>query len=234
MQRPTRGTLIEEEDLKVRRILVMAISVILAVAVAAPAVSAQSAGSDAQASGQIAELSAAWWQHVSSLPTGTNPTVGSYKANSPKCEGLVNGTFFLAGATSGDPVVRSCTVPADTQIFFPVVTIVCGEVFNDPANLTDKQLASYCEKLFNQFTRGGKMFATVDGEPVPIECTTSPIFEATVVKNNPFGSPGGTSKAVAVGCYVLLEPLSPGEHTLTFGISGSPFEQNITYHLTVV
>jgi hypothetical protein len=111
---------------------------------------------------------------------------------------------------------------------------VCGEVFNDPANLTDKQLTSYCQKLFREFTRGGEMFATVDGQAVPIKCATSPIFEATVPNNNPWGSPGGTSKAVAVGCYVLLEPLSPGEHTLTFGTSGSLFEQDIIYHLRVV
>jgi hypothetical protein len=52
-----------------------------------------------------------------------------------------------------------------------------------------------------------------------------------------FGLPSGRYEpAVADGFYLLLPPLTPGPHTLTFGGSGNlagPFTQSVVYHLTV-
>jgi hypothetical protein len=58
------------------------------------------------------------------------------------------------------------------------------------------------------------------------------------VADNFFGIPAGTyAPAVADGVYLLLAPLTPGPHTISFGGTafsfGSSFSQDITYHLTV-
>jgi hypothetical protein len=39
---------------------------------------------------------------------------------------------------------------------------------------------------------------------------------------------------VAAGLWVTLPPLPPGEHTIHFEITGASFDQDLTYHLTVV
>ena len=41
-------------------------------------------------------------------------------------------------------------------------------------------------------------------------------FEFTAVENNPVGIPAGNGTGVADGFWILLKPLKPGEHTITF------------------
>jgi hypothetical protein len=55
--------------------------------------------------------------------------------------------------------------------------------------------------------------------------------------DNLFGLPAGRYEpAVADGFYLLLPPLTPGPHTVTFGGSGNvagPFTQSVVYDFTV-
>jgi hypothetical protein len=44
---------------------------------------------------------------------------------------------------------------------------------------------------------------------------------------------GSQQKAVSDGYWLLLNPLSPGHHTLQFGGSFAGFSQSVTYNLTV-
>jgi hypothetical protein len=66
---------------------------------------------------------------------------------------------------------------------------------------------------------------------------TAPAFSLTFPDDNFFGLPAGTyAPAVTDGVYLLLAPLTPGAHTITFGGAGYAFgsiSQDITYHLTV-
>src|SRR5215212_10038065 len=103
----------------------MVLSVILAVAVAAPIASGQTS-SQGQNLGQ---LTGDWWNW--STATSPSPVVGSYKSGA-QCNGrYVKGVFFLAGAAFGSPptVERTCNVPANTTILFPVVNVICSEAF---------------------------------------------------------------------------------------------------------
>ena len=68
----------------------------------------------------------------------------------------------------------------------------------------------------------------------------APAFFLTFQTDNLFspGLPAGTfGPSVSDGAWLLLAPLSPGRHTLSFGgtaeAGGSPNSQNITYNLTV-
>src|SRR5215208_1828998 len=101
----------------------MVLSVILALVVAAPIASGQTSS---QGQG-LEKLTAEWWNWATSI--NPSPLEGSYNGGD-QCEGeYVEGVFFLAGSVGTDPVERTCTVPADTPIFFPVVNVVCSEAF---------------------------------------------------------------------------------------------------------
>ena len=64
-----------------------------------------------------------------------SPLDGSY-TNTAQCEGeYVEGVFFLAGAGGSKKVDRTCTVPADMPIFFPVSNVVCSEAFGAVAKI---------------------------------------------------------------------------------------------------
>ena len=68
---------------------------------------------------------------------------------------------------------------------------------------------------------------------------TAPAFSVTLPADNFFAPlPAGTyGPTVADGVYLLLAPLTPGAHTITFGGTGSfaggKFMEDITYHLVV-
>src|SRR5215213_7832688 len=111
----------------VKRIIIMALGVLLALALATPMALAK-VGQGAAASGKAAELAVAWTQWAYSKPVGVNPQIGSYEGG-PKCDGTPvsptqGKTWFLAGTNDGSVVTRTCTMPVGTKLFFPVVSVV--------------------------------------------------------------------------------------------------------------
>jgi hypothetical protein len=61
----------------------------------------------------------------------------------------------------------------------------------------------------------------------------SPLFTFSYPADNVLGLPGpGSTQAVADGFYVMLAPLSHGQHTLRFTANGA-FPVDVTYRLTV-
>src|SRR4029079_2045176 len=72
-------------------------------------------------------MSAEWWQFVSSIPVAENP---GFDPTGEKCfMGQRGSTWFLIG-TFGGTVTRTCSVPADKEIFFPVGTISFADTPN--------------------------------------------------------------------------------------------------------
>jgi hypothetical protein len=212
----------------VRRIVVMALSVILALVVAAPMASGQTA-SPSQTN--LSELTAAWWDWAMTEPS---PLEGSYTGGA-QCDGnFVEGVFFLAGSTTGQPVNRTCTVPADTPILFPVVNVVCSRAFTPP----DPTPYTRCAKdLIDQALVGSTTFARLDGQDLEIQRVASGTFQWTIESdNNPFGLQAGTYPAASDGLWVYLpQGLTAGEYTLEFGGKFTAgFRQRITYNLIVV
>src|SRR5688572_712686 len=111
----------------VKRIIIMALGVLLALALATPMALAQ-VGQGAAASGTAAELAVAWTQWAYSKPKAESPLIGEYEGG-PRCDGTpVSPTqgkqWFLAGTPDGSEVVRTCTMPVGTHLFFPVVSVV--------------------------------------------------------------------------------------------------------------
>jgi hypothetical protein len=206
----------------VKRITVLALSVVLALVVAAPMAAAQSdlpSNIRNQAhSSNLKELAAQWWNWAVLEPS---PLDSDYEGG-PKCEGeFVDGVFFLAGTTRGD-ATRTCTVPADTPLFFPVVNVVCSEAPTveqpDGTFTGDPQPYAKCAKQYvrSYIKAGGDPYATLDGEDLTIRRVGSKPFnwtfpeESTVFPSVPVGS----YDAATFGLWVYAPE---GEHTVRFG-----------------
>jgi hypothetical protein len=230
----------------VKRAIVMALSVILALALAMPASLAQ-VGQGAKASGKAAELAALWWQWALVDPPATNPLVGGYEGG-PQCDGeplsdAPGKKWFLAGAFGSGEVERTCTMPVGTQLFFPVGNVIF--VITEPNE--NEQVAREAVNEFIDAVLADPEFSmsvTVDGKEVKstrIVRAETALFTVTVPEDNIFDSPGfdlpaGSYEAVADGLWVALPPLPPGEHIVHFEMSAPSleFSQDITYTLVVV
>ena len=220
-----------------KRVVVMVISVVLALVVAAPMAFGQVADGSA-ASEQARELSAAWWPWALEKSTAASPLNGSYDGG-PRCNGqAANGsakkTWFLAGTITGGSVERTCTVPAGREIFFPVYNILD---FNVEGAQTEEELRQEVKGWTDDALANPSppLFATVDGNPVEMNRLDSPsdLFYFRLLKRNylteAFGIAPGQYVGVTDGVWVTLPPLSEGQHTVHFGGNG----QDNTYHLTV-
>ncbi|CAN98535.1 hypothetical protein sce8365 [Sorangium cellulosum So ce56] len=188
------------------------------------------------------DLSAQWWQWATSIPTPDNPLTDTTGENC--MVGQRGDVWFLAGAAFGGEVTRSCTVPENKKIFFPIVNIlawnspnVCGQ---DSENLSVDELFEGIHPFIEGITDA---YATVDGRLVRHERRVrSDAFEITVPEENLFDAfcpenvPAGIySPSVDEGIYVLLPRLSPGEHTIVINAENSDagFDLHITYKLNV-
>ena len=226
-----------------RRIVVLALGVLLALALAAPLASAQ-VGQGAKASGKASELAADWWQWALAEPVATNPLVGDY-TDGPQCDGrpvsdVPGKKWFLAGTLDGSAVERTCTMPVGTQLFFPV--------FNAIWILEPGETVKFARQQVNEFINSVladpdlSMVVTVDGKEVKskrIVRAESPDFLVSLPDENVFGAPAvdyQNTPSVTDGLWAALPPLSKGEHTIHVEVSAPNIglSQDNTYYLTVV
>lgn len=236
-----------------KRWIVMAVSILLALTLAAPVAFGQP-GQGSTASGASGKLAAAWWQWALSEPADTNPLIGGY-TDGPQCDGqpltdTLAQEWFLGGSFGASAVERTCTVPVGTQLFFPAFNIA---ILRDPANPGDTEA-----HLFDQAhgyvdaalaDPDFSMVVTVDGKAVPtkrIVRAEAGIFSGESPLLVSETNPSGSYEAVTDGYWVTLPPLSTGEHTIAWKVSApnadtDPFTegvqhfttQEITYNLTV-
>lgn len=200
-----------------------------AVAVAAMGVSVPAVGDESSG----ARLSEQWWQLVASVPLAQNPIAdetGTY------CNlGQRGDVWYLHGSFGnpvGDPIERSCTVPAGRRLLVPVVNVMCnpfeGETVEDNVKLCKDFMDAVDLKVL-----------TVDGADrgkLIRRFGASEPFAVSIPADGVFGYPAGTYIGVADGYYAMLPPLAPGAHTIHFqgGVVAWDFTVDVVYHLTVV
>jgi hypothetical protein len=178
-----------------------------------------------------------WWQWMLSSPQNVSPLTDQTGKN---CGQNQNGpVWFLAGTTGGS-ATRICNIPAGKSILFPIINSECS-YSERPALKTESDLAQ-CAKLQNAATTN--LQVTLDGaniHQIDKYRVTSPLFNVTFPANNVFGSPVGTTQAVADGWYVFLHPLTTGKHELHFSgltpanptTGTNNYSLDLTYHLIV-
>jgi hypothetical protein len=149
-----------------------------------------------------------------------------------------DGVLFLPGGNFFPVPPRNLTISANTALFFPIVQFE-SSVFEPPPDHGDDE-ASLRANSNMRLDSHGPPFARIDGvsvDPAPFRIET-PLFEwGPLPANNVFqflglNAPAGTtSPAIDVGYYLLLEPLSVGQHMISYGFGPA---LSATFNITVI
>jgi hypothetical protein len=194
------------------------------------------------------EWGEAWWKWVMSIPANRSPlldTNGAFAA-----EGQNGPVWFLAG-TVGGAATRTCNVPLNKALFFPLVNYIndypCpgGDVV--PPRDLPKYLADGAHWIINHVT---ELKAEVDGVALPDLWQNrgdSGLFlfkgDPTMAQVDPCIT-GRVQPGYSDGYWVMLAPLPAGRHTIHFGgkavfslANGDPYDWtvdvDVTYKLAV-
>jgi hypothetical protein len=177
-----------------------------------------------------AEWTARWWQWVLSIPKTENPLVDENEKN---CVNNQSGpVWFLTGTLKG-PAERSCTIPADKAILFPIINVEASSAEGD--GTTEEALAARVKFEMDQIT---DMRATIDGtnvEKLRQYRIQSPLFNVTLPADNVLGVPAQITKMMSEGYWLFLKPLEPGKYDLnSFGscLAGR-IKIGVSYHLSI-
>jgi hypothetical protein len=204
------------------------------------------------------EWSAKWWQFVFSLPAPNNPLLFDDQCTS----GQTGPVWFLTGklCVAGVPgetcsttghlsATRDCTIPPGKALFFPIANGEADNLGVDPP-WTLEQLRQQVKGNQDSVT---SMTCEIDGVPIqglssdPDDPSpyrvVSPVFSYTIPDNNVYQFLGldpivfgaqTVPVAVADGVFLMLAPLSVGQHVIRFTASFNfGFGFDITYNITV-
>lgn len=191
------------------------------------------------------QLSGEWWQWALSIPAADNPLVD---ATGGKCMvGQRGDNWFLAGTFGASSATRTCSIPEDTTLFFPVINIVEFDSPNVCGQDSTPLPSSFYRGLAADFINGAANLSVhVDGKSIKqLHRVRSEVFAVAFPDDNLFvagcaslgGFPAGIySPAVDDGYYVRLNPLGAGNHTLQIHAENpsAGFVLDVTYNLTIV
>lgn len=176
-----------------------------------------------------------WWRWAFSNPRATNPLVdetGKYAyLNQPRS------VWFLAGKIADerrDIPYRKITVPARTSLLFPVINCEANTL-EYPHLETEQDLMEHVKNDENTII---KKECYINGQRLPVQRISSdpPIFDLTILKDNPLGiDRTGTTRASADGYWVFLKPLDEGEYDITFvgACERGRLNSGASYHVSV-
>lgn len=182
---------------------------------------------------------AAWWQWVQSIPAPDNPILD--QAGDKCAQGQESGpVFFLVGTWGYSDAVRNCTIPGDKYLFFPILNVIASTIGEDP--IPDEATLRQWAVGFTDLVDLESMSVTIDGKKVKNLGdfrAQSPAFDFSLPEDNLFGADAGSYSAVTDGYWLMLKPLSPGQHQIHF--KGAFVEDDgtvifaldVTYNLTV-
>ncbi len=180
-----------------------------------------------------AEWGMVWSEWAFGIPGATNPildTTGEFCG-----EDQSGKVWFLAGSFGDGTPDRDCDVPAGKAIFFPILNITCwapedGETVEDLIDCT-----TLLDLIESDFTL--LMEASVDGVPIEgvDEYRSGLGFGTLVTPEGGLIEPAGVRPAVSDGWFLMLAPLSAGDHTISLRAEivefGLVFGANYTIHV---
>src|SRR5262245_48800817 len=181
------------------------------------------------------EWGARWWQWALSIPEVANPvldTTGQF------CSVGQTGHVWFLAATFGGDATRTCTVPAGRMLFFPFFNFLCSTVLGDGD--TEAQLRPCANAPVDAILNSPTAVLTVTIDARPVEAlgtyrAQSPpgTFDVTFPPGAVFGIPAGPSPSVSDGLWLMLAPLLPGNHVISFSAQTAILSFTVTYDLTV-
>ncbi len=189
-----------------------------------------------------AEWSAEALQWSLELPLAGHPAIDSPDFDVRR--GQRGNVWFLAAPFG--TLERTCTIPKNKALFLTLANVEASTLeppesgFHGDTEAEQRELAKYyADHIVHPF-------CVIDGRPVKhIERyrVSSPQFEFTAPSPWLFGEIGGEGTSVGDGYYVLIEPLSKGQHTIHYGgtfhftLAEDGFDADLsidmTYHVKV-
>lgn len=180
------------------------------------------------------EWSARWWQWATSMSMDKHPL-----ADTAGCSrGQFGPVWFLGGNFSGSTGgTRKCTVPAGKALFFPIVNVDCSSLeAGDFYGATAVERRACARGIVDHVT---DLAVEIDGVSLTsltkYRATSPNIVFALAPLPNVLGVVAGSGELVGDGYYLLLAPLSSGQHTIHFKGTFSQWGVTVgeTYSVTV-
>lgn len=171
----------------------------------------------------LSTLSIRWWQWVTNAPDDLDPLADD---TGEHCNYAQSGdVFFLAPSYSFDKVIRNCIIPKDKYIFFPVISIMRWDTGD---GLSCDDLKKEVNAAINS---AREMLSEVDGQKLD---------GTRAATTSCFTIPGDEDHYASDGYWILLNPLSEGQHHLHFkGLIGNEaamedeYMQDIQYKINI-
>lgn len=193
-----------------------------------------------------AEWSAATMQWSMELPLAGHPAIDN--PDFDVSTGQSGDVWFLAGPFG--TVKRTGTIPKDKALFITIANAEASSLELPPFYGATEAERRAQAKFFADHIVPASLVFIVDGTPIRhLERyrVASPQFEFMAPTPWLFGDIGGSGTSVGDGYYVMLEPLSRGQHTIhfegwihfdagevsEFGPDPLDLPINTTYHLRV-
>jgi hypothetical protein len=191
-----------------------------------------------------AQWAGAWQQWEWSIPYSTDPILDTTGEWADLAQS--GAVWFLAG-TYGETATRTVTIPNGKFLFFPIVNNVWVNLESLGDEPWSPEQRTWARRWLRRSVAGvDELSCEIDGNPVSdlesygvltregdeyMVTVPDDNFYASVGYDLPAGSYGPT---MDVGVYLMLRPLSPGEHTIHFAASDpAGFALDVTYYLTV-
>jgi hypothetical protein len=185
------------------------------------------------------EWSAEWWKWLDGIPKDRNPAADKTGAFCSVNQNTTGPVWFLAG-TWGSKEERSCAIPDGKSILISPIEMLCSPA-DQPGMKTEEDMRK-CAKEDQDKVKLVKV--TVDGIEVPNISDyrfQSPLFNLSLPENNVQGVPAQEVQGVSDGYFVMLKPLSSGEHEIRstgslaeVTVEGTQnFASDVIYHITV-
>lgn len=175
-----------------------------------------------------------WWEWLLSIPAATNPNLSTGNVD---CSLGQAGDVWFLGGTFGGAAERSCAVPHDRALFFPMITtIVLKPEPNETLNNLRQQAAAFVDR-----TKPGSLRCTIDGAPCAFDLkrfrATSPAFTIIPPKDGVLPQDYFTARpeVVSDGYWMMLNPLPPrpAPYVIRFGGASGDTTIDVTYRFFV-
>lgn len=185
------------------------------------------------------EWSAEWWKWLNGIPADRNPGVDTTGAFCSENQNMSSPVWYLAG-TWGSKEVRNCDIPSGKSILISPIEVLCTPA-EIPSLKTEEDMRK-CAKEDQNKVHFVKV--TIDGKDLP-DVTKyrfqSPLFNITLPENNVMGIPQGVITGVSEGYFVMLKPLTEGNHIIKSAgsltdatVQGTQnFASDVTYNIVV-
>lgn len=182
-------------------------------------------GCDTQVIGQdtpeiaqaYSDMARQWWKWIAAIPVESNPI---FDETGEHCHVAQPATdvWFLASSQEEGIVERTCAIPAETSLFFPLASDVAVSPPSDSLGLIAKLTRldlEYDEVCAVSVEYDGELLAD---DPAALRVTASTFVLELAIGNFLKAAPG-TYVAGTDGYWAYMTPPEPGVHSLRFGVS---------------